>query len=118
MHEMAMTQDVLKIVLQHAEKGGAKQVVSVSLRIGELRDIVDEWMQRFFDYLTHGTIAAEAKLKIKRLPIVFRCECGETFPTNIKLFMGNLPIVCPNCKGEKTVLYSGREFEIQSIEVK
>ena len=114
MHELAVTQEVLKIVLRHAEMNGARQVVSVSLRIGELRDIVDEWMQRFFDYISRSTIAEGAKLKIERSPVVFRCDCGEIFPVNIK---ENREITCPRCGGEKTVLCSGREFDIQSIAV-
>jgi hydrogenase nickel incorporation protein HypA/HybF len=118
MHEMAVTEDVLKIALRHAEKNGAKQVVRINLRIGELRDIVDEWMQRFFDYLNRDTIAAGAKLHIERSPVVFRCDCGETFPIKFKVIVENRSIPCPRCNGVNTVLFSGKEFKIQSIEVK
>ena len=38
MHELAFTQDVLKIVLKHAESNNARKVVAVKLRMGELRD--------------------------------------------------------------------------------
>ena len=38
MHEPAVTQDVFNVVLKQAEMNKARQVVSVKLRIGELRD--------------------------------------------------------------------------------
>lgn len=121
MHELAVTEDVLRIVLKHAESNNARKVVGVRLRIGELRDIVDEWMQRFFDYVSKGTIAEGAKLKIKRTPIVLRCECEKTFAMDIEIFREHLEkkreITCPRCKGTNTVLLSGREFDVQGIEM-
>ena len=115
MHELSITQDVVKIVLEHAEKNGAQKVLSVNLRVGELRDVVEEWMQRFFDYLSKGTLAEGAKLKIERLPVIFSCSCGETFSANIK---EKRDITCPRCEGRDVTLISGREFEIIGIEVR
>ena len=114
MHELSITQDVVKIVLEHAQMHGVHKVVGVNLRVGELRDVVDEWMQRFFDYLSKGTIAEGAKLKIERLPVIFRCKCEETFTVNIR---ETREIACPRCSGTNLVLISGREFDVQGIEV-
>ena len=114
MHELSITQDVVKIVLEHAQMHGVRKVVGVNLRVGELRDVVDEWMQRFFDYLTKDTIAEGAQLKIERVPVVFRCAYDETFPVNIR---DRGDIACPCCNGTNVVLVSGREFEVQGIEV-
>ncbi len=115
MHELPIIQDVLNIVLEHAQKHGVQKVVSVSLRVGELRDVVEEWMQRFFDYLTKDTVAEGAKLKVERLPVVFRCSCGEEFSVNLR---ETREIRCPRCEGKEVALISGREFEIQGIEVR
>ena len=114
MHELSITQDVFNIVLKHAEANRARKVVRVNLRIGELRDIVDEWMQRMFDLLSRKTIAEGAKLVIERIPVTFRCECGETFEVNIRETISKQ---CPRCKGENTTLSTGREFDIVAIEV-
>jgi hydrogenase nickel incorporation protein HypA/HybF len=114
MHELSVIQDVVKIVLSYAEKNGVHKVLNVSLKVGELRDVVDEWMQRFFDYTSKGTIAEGAQLKIERVPVVFQCNCGETFSVNIK---EKREIACPQCKGGNVTLIAGREFEIIGIEV-
>ena len=117
MHEMGVTQHVVNIVLRHAEMSGARRVVTVSLRIGELRDVIPEWMQRFFDYLSRGTIAEGATLVIDRSPITFACNCGKSFTVSIKGIREKTDVKCPCCGGEKITLSSGREFDILSIEV-
>jgi hydrogenase nickel incorporation protein HypA/HybF len=115
MHELPITENILKIVLRHAEEARAGKVVSVSLRIGELSDIIEEWLQRYFDYLSKGTLAEGAALRIERVPVIFRCEgCGESFPVKVREVHD---IVCPSCSGGKATFVSGREFFIKNIEV-
>ena len=115
MHELAITEGILKVVLRHAAASGAGRVVGVSLRIGELSDLADEWLQRYFDYLSRDTIAAGASIRVERIPVVFRCEeCGNTFPVK---FREAKNIACPVCGREKAVMVSGREFTVQQIEV-
>lgn len=115
MHELPVTESILKVVLRHGEEAGASRIVSVSLRIGELSDIVEEWLQRYFDYLSRGTIAEGAALRIERAPVIFRCEgCGGSFPVNVREVRD---ILCPSCGGTKATFVSGREFFIKAIEV-
>ncbi len=115
MHELPITENILKVVLRHAEADGAKKVVRVHLRIGELSDIIDEWLQRYFDYLSKGTLAEGAALGIEHIPVTFRCEeCGETFPVNVREVQS---IRCTACGGARASLLTGREFLIQHIEV-
>lgn len=114
MHELPIIQDVLNVVLKHAEAHKARKVVKVRLRIGELRDIVDEWMQRMFDLISRKSIAEGATLMIERIPVTFRCGCGQTFSVNIR---ERLSKKCPHCGDENVTLSTGREFEILAIEV-
>jgi len=115
MHELPVTENILKVVLRHADEAQAGRVVSVSLRIGELSDIIEEWLQRYFDYLSKGTLAEGAALRIERSPVIFRCEdCGESFPVKVREVR---KIECPGCGGDQAAFVSGREFFIQNIEV-
>jgi hydrogenase nickel incorporation protein HypA/HybF len=115
MHELAVTEGILKVVLRHAAASGASRVVGVGLRIGELSDLADEWVQRYFDYLSRDTIAAGARIRIDRIPVVFRCEtCGEPFPVRLREMKD---VACPACGPGKAALVSGREFTVQQIEV-
>ena len=115
MHELPVTESILRIVLRHAEEAKAGKVIGISLRIGEMTDVIDEWLQRYFDYLSKGTLAEGAKLRVERMPVIFRCEvCGETFPVKIREIKD---VVCPACGGEKAIFVSGRDFFIKEIEV-
>jgi hydrogenase nickel incorporation protein HypA/HybF len=115
MHELSVVDGILKVVLRHAAVNKVEKVVAVNLRIGDLTDLIDEWVQRYFDFLSKDTIAAGAALKIERSPVILHCEtCGNDFPVQIK---ETKKFICPACGGENCSLISGREFYIKNIEV-
>jgi hydrogenase nickel incorporation protein HypA/HybF len=115
MHELAVTESLLQVVLRHARDSGAERVVSVNVRLGELSDLVNEWVQRYFDHLSRDTIAAGAVIRIERTPVTFRCgACGEVFPADPRT---REAIRCPLCSSAEMTLASGRECFVQQIEV-
>jgi len=114
MHELAIMERVLKTVLIHGENNQAAKIVAINLRVGELSDLLDEWMQRYFDYLSKDTAAQGAVLKIERTPIVCSCtSCNHSFAVSKDQLMRS----CPRCGGDKLALTAGREFYIKDIEV-
>lgn len=71
-------------------------------------------MQRYFDYLSSGTIAEGGKIIINLIPAKLEClECKCTFEADIR--QKKLP--CPNCGSNNNKLISGNEFLIDSIGV-
>lgn len=112
MHELSVTQNVLNIVLEHAERAGAQRIIAINLVIGELTGFVDDSIQFYFDMLSPNTIAAGAKLLIQRIPARLRCRaCGEEFELKDSHWL------CPKCSATGGDILTGREFFIQSIEV-
>jgi len=115
MHELPITESILKIVLTHAKKNDVRQVLAIHLRIGKLSDLEDEWLQRYFDYLSKGTVAKGAKLKIERTPITLQCNlCTASYPVEIANMSD---AVCPACGKNDSKLISGREYYIKDMEV-
>jgi hydrogenase nickel incorporation protein HypA/HybF len=115
MHELPTTRDIHRIVLQHAASAGAVRVLSVNLEVGALTDVQDEWVQRYFDHLSRGTIAEGAKVRIDRVPGVFRCDrCGGSF--EVDRVLGNR-LSCPDCDGNEVTVVSGRAYRVKNIEV-
>jgi hydrogenase nickel incorporation protein HypA/HybF len=115
MHELPITESILKIVLTHAAKNDVRQVMVIHLRVGRLSDLEDEWIQRYFDYLSKGTVAEGAKLKIERMPIKLQCNsCSTSYDVEITK-IGDT--VCPNCGQKDSKLISGREYYIKDMEV-
>ena len=60
MHELPVTKSIFQVVLKHAQKGGVKKVVTVNLEIGALSDLQGEWVQRYFDHLSLGSVVEGA----------------------------------------------------------
>lgn len=114
MHELPVTESILKIVLKHAQANGVRQVKIIRLRVGRLSDLEDGWIQRYFDYLSKGTPAEGAKLEIERTPIIMRCNaCSGSYEAEAAS-LGSL--ICPACGGEGGTLLSGREYTIKEME--
>jgi len=112
MHELGVTQNILQIAIEHAEKAGAKKIRRINLVIGGLAGIVDESVQFYFDFVSKGTIAEEAKLVFQKVPVRFRCRsCGKEFD-----FQGE-EWTCPDCHAPGPEIVTGREFYLESIEV-
>ena len=51
MHELAITENLLKIALEHAEKAGASSVTDLHVVMGELSSIVDDSVQFLGNHL-------------------------------------------------------------------
>ncbi len=115
MHELPVTESILDIVLKHAENNNVKKIVTIYLGVGELSDLEDEWMQKYFEYLSKGTLAEDARLSIERIPITMQCgTCSHVFTVEKK---GLGKIQCPKCNAENCTLKSGREYYIKNMEV-
>ena len=78
MHELPVMQSILSIVLRHAAMHHVQKVHAIGLSVGTLSDLEEEWMQKYFDHLSAGTVAEGARLKIQWVPAVLACEgCGK-----------------------------------------
>lgn len=114
MHELSVTSSIFEIVEKHAVNNHAKRVVAVNLEIGALSNLKNEWIQRYFDLLSAGTVAEGARLMITRVPAVFRCnQCQQLF--EIISFITE-ELLCRQCPSEDIVMISGKEYHIKDME--
>jgi hydrogenase nickel incorporation protein HypA/HybF len=112
MHEHSITQSMLNLVLEQAEKAKAKKVGKINLVIGGMTGVVSECVQFYFDFLRRGTIAEGATLAIKAVSTQARCRgCGKLFEP------AEFDWTCPNCRGNNIEIVSGKELFVESIEV-
>jgi hydrogenase nickel incorporation protein HypA/HybF len=115
MHELPVTKSIVQIVTKHAEMHHVKRVILVNLEVGALSDLQGEWVQRYFDHLTRGTVVDGAKLNINRVPAVFHCHrCQQSFEINSLL---EEDLSCAQCHGREVTLVSGREYHVKGMEV-
>jgi hydrogenase nickel incorporation protein HypA/HybF len=113
-HELPIIGEVVKVALRHAEQNRATKIVKVHLAIGDLSDLVDEWVHHYFNHLTKDTIAQGAALEIENVPIMVMCDpCKKPFAVD-KMEMD---FSCPNCGEKGSHLLQGRGFKVKSIEI-
>jgi hydrogenase nickel incorporation protein HypA/HybF len=113
MHELPVTEGILKTSLEAAGKAGARRITAIDLVVGELSSIVDDSVQFYFDILSRDTLAAGATLRLRREAGMATCrDCGHEYPVRAPL----VPL-CPSCGGPRVRVSGGREFYVESIEV-
>ena len=112
MHELAITQSMLDLVLKQAEEAGSEKVAKISLVIGEMTGVVARSVQFYFDFLCKGTPAEGAVLDFRVIPTTARCgNCGKEFE------LGEFDWTCPHCGSNNIEITGGKELFVESIEV-
>jgi len=112
MHELAITQDILSLALDHAGRARATRVSALHLVLGELSTVVDDSVQFYWDIVSQGTICEGARLHFQRLPARLTCrECGTGYNMDVG------PAPCPDCGSSRVQLTEGLEFRLDSIDV-
>lgn len=114
MHEMAITEDILKTVLETAKQHSVSRIVRIRLEVGELADWKAEWLQYYFNYLSRRTIAEGAVIVIDAIPSIFTCRnCGEEFSLRLKKIER---ASCPACNNSNVELSGGDGYYVKEME--
>lgn len=112
MHEYPITQRIIEIAEDYANKNQAGAVVQINLVVGDYCGYVASSMELYFDILAEGSLCQKAKLHIERIVPKLKCSsCGVLFEREPYSF------TCPVCRGEGMPTDIGKEFYIKSIVV-
>jgi hydrogenase nickel incorporation protein HypA/HybF len=113
MHELGITEQIVKIAIKHGESNQAEKITDLYLVIGDLSSIIDESVQFYWDMIAENTICEGAKLHFKRIPAIFKCkDCSQEY----QLTEGELT-PCPACASSKMEVLQGKEFHLESINI-
>jgi len=112
MHEYSVTESILSLALEKAGAAKASRIIQINLVVGELSGIVSECIQFYFDFISKDTIASGAKLVFEMRPTRLKCRKCETVFTP-----QNSDWACPDCHEAGIEIVSGRECNMESIEV-
>ena len=109
MHELAITQNIVDIVLKGAPDRAVKGITIV---LGELSGVVEDSVRFCFDVVAADTAAQGAALTFLKVLAHIRCnQCGFEF----KMDRGDW--ACPRCGNLGGEVMQGRECYVESIEV-
>jgi hydrogenase nickel incorporation protein HypA/HybF len=111
-HEVALCENVLKILAEQAAVQDFSRVKTVWLEIGELSCAEPEAMRFCFEAVTRGTLADSARLEIIRTPGRAWCmACSETVRVGARFDP------CPRCGGQQLQVTTGGEMRVKELEV-
>lgn len=113
MHELSLIQGIFDSVIPVARQNGATKITNIKLRVGEMTMVVPEAMEFAFEALSEDDPMLEGcELELEFIAPVSRClDCGAEFEHD--RFHNH----CTSCGSATTVLISGRELDIASMEI-
>jgi hydrogenase nickel incorporation protein HypA/HybF len=113
MHEMGIAIQIVEIATASlpADLGEAR-VAAVNLKIGKMAAVVPDSLRFCFEAAVKDTPLAGAELAIQEVPVVVRCkDCNTRWTIDEPVF------ICQTCESGSLEIISGRELDIESIEV-
>lgn len=112
MHEMALAESMLEIVVATARRSGAERITAVRLEIGALSHVEPDALRFCFDAVTRGSLAERARLEIIATPGAAWCmPCGETVP------LSALGQPCPQCGSYQLNVVRGDAMRVKDIDI-
>jgi len=115
MHELPLAKSIYRSVMKKAEECGATSVVRVVIEAGELREYVELILQRYWDYVSRGSLAEGARIELITLPATVRCgACGRVYGITVEDLENSR---CPDCGFDRGELLTGRELRIKGMEI-
>ena len=112
MHEMALTESIVEIAIEEAQKQGARRVTRLFLDVGALSCVDPEALEFCFAAVASGTAAEGAKLEIARIVGAGWClECERSVPLTERFG------ACPECGRHRVQMTAGDELKVREMEI-
>jgi hydrogenase nickel incorporation protein HypA/HybF len=111
MHELALCQNIVDLVVEYARKEGVDRVTRVTIEVGAAAGVEPDALEFCFEYVAADTIVQGAELVIDVIPLLARCrDCACEFAPE-RIFSA-----CPRCGAEAPFLLTGRELRVKSFD--
>jgi hydrogenase nickel incorporation protein HypA/HybF len=112
-HELTIARNIVEIVSCAARDAEAIRVLAVRVRIGVLTAVVPTALASSFEIAALGTVLEGSRLEVNVSSAIIHCSvCSRDAGLHdITRF------ACPGCGTPTSDLRSGRELEVESIEV-
>lgn len=114
MHEYNFGQTIVDMVIAESKKldPPAMRVLKAVVVVGELRQLIPDYLKFAYETLTQGTVAQGSVLEIESKPVLGRCRaCGWTGPLKAAFFK------CGACGAGNAEITGGRELYLECLEV-
>ncbi len=110
MHELSVTQALLRQVEQIALQHESRDVVSITLSIGPLSGVEAPLLARAFTIARAGTVAEDASLEIEVAPVSVWCRACDA-----ETEVAPNALLCGTCGTWQVDLRSGTELLLKRV---
>jgi hydrogenase nickel incorporation protein HypA/HybF len=111
MHELALSQSIVDLLVECARKEGVHAVTRVVLEVGVAAGVEPDALRFCFDIVAADTLAQGAELAIETITLQARCRnCACEFEP------AGLVSSCPRCGSYAPHLLRGRELRVKSFD--
>ena len=121
MHEFSISSEIVRTVLDTAEKNNGKKVLSIQLEIGELTHLSGEQVGFWIKELFKDSVAEGAEVKIKMIKARILCKaCGYKggIGSDPEDSFSHLALPsCPRCNSFQFKIEKGQECILRRIQV-
>ena len=113
MHELGIALQIVRIAVKAIpEDARQARVEKVHVNVGKLSAVVPDSLTFCFGFATRETPLEGARLVIREIPAKARCRvCSHEWAIDGFVF------ACPDCGGGDMEIVSGRELDVESIEI-
>ena len=112
MHELSIAQNIIEIVIEHAEKVNSGHVSEVLLDVGAVSGVIPETLEFAWDISVKDTVIKDSVLKINFIEAKAIClECNKEFN------LDDVYTVCKHCNSIKFDIIQGKELKVRSIKI-
>jgi hydrogenase nickel incorporation protein HypA/HybF len=112
MHEVGIAASIIEIAEGVARERGNVSIRAIGLQLGAFTGVVREALEFSFEALRSGTLAAEARLEIREIPLIGECpQCRWTGPPT-----EDFCLICPRCQTPVNIV-SGREMQLEYVDL-
>lgn len=112
MHEYSVVSSLIDVCEKQAEKSNAKEIKTITLKVGRLSGIEPHFMESCFDTFKEDTICHNAQLVMNIVDVEIYCkECKSKYIVLDNNFL------CKKCESSQTEILQGQELLVESIEI-
>jgi hydrogenase nickel incorporation protein HypA/HybF len=113
MHEYSICRYLVDMVEEvTADRSPPPRIVTVHVAVGRLRQVIPDFLQTAYGFLTRETIAEGSALEIREVPVTVRCRsCGWEGEVEGVL------AICGACQSVDLEHLTGDELILERIEI-
>ncbi len=113
MHEMSYVIRFVNRAIETAEERKAERVKRILVSVGEMTDVLPEYLHRYYPSAVKGTILEGSVLETKKEPVCVLCaSCGKEYHPE-----KDNGYACPRCHGTEGKITAGRGVVLEQVEL-